>query len=206
MTEAAVRHQPELDAPSREKLEPEKLDTVMNLFWERGYANVTMQEIVAATGMNRYAIYRTWGSKHGLFLDALEQYKRRFIDTLYAPFHRDEAGLEAVREVFDHVMQLVGTEAGRRGCMMLSTLSDEAARHDPEFTARMDEYLRAHRALFERVMENARRQGQVSADADVQAYTDYLLGIMQGAHVFGRARADATTLRRFLDTAYTALR
>ena len=58
------------------------------LFWSKGFDDTSMQEVVEATGFNRYALYSSFGSKRDLFLAALDAYvefgKSRFEASLEA--------------------------------------------------------------------------------------------------------------------------
>ena len=53
------------------------LDKAMNLFWERGYAGASMKQIEQALDMRPGSIYATFGSKDGLFSEALAAYAQR---------------------------------------------------------------------------------------------------------------------------------
>ncbi|GLQ33808.1 hypothetical protein GCM10007939_00910 [Amylibacter marinus] len=53
---------------TKEKL----LDTAVNLFWTRGYSNVSVRDITTAVGVDAALISRYYGSKMGLFEASLE--------------------------------------------------------------------------------------------------------------------------------------
>ncbi len=46
----------------------------MKLFWEKGYRATTPNELVQATGLSKSSLYNTFGSKEGLFVQAIERY------------------------------------------------------------------------------------------------------------------------------------
>jgi TetR/AcrR family transcriptional repressor of nem operon len=61
------------------------LDRAIDLFWNRGYQAVSIDDLVRTTGLNRHSLYGRYGNKYGLLRAAL----KRYIDTC----------LGAVREV-----------------------------------------------------------------------------------------------------------
>ena len=52
----------------------EVLDRALKLFWEKGYEGAHLQELVKVTGLNRFSLYKEFGSKEGLFEEAFEKY------------------------------------------------------------------------------------------------------------------------------------
>ena len=51
----------------------EALQTAIDLFWEKGYSDTSVDEVVRRTGVAKYGIYGTFGDKRSLFSKALEQ-------------------------------------------------------------------------------------------------------------------------------------
>ena len=50
------------------------LDSAMELFWQKGYENVSMADLVSFTGLNRRTMYSLFVDKEGIFKDALDNY------------------------------------------------------------------------------------------------------------------------------------
>lgn len=50
------------------------LETVVRLFWRQGVASTGIQDVVAATGLNRSSLYATFGGKQELYRAALRRY------------------------------------------------------------------------------------------------------------------------------------
>ena len=52
----------------------EALEKAMQAFWAKGYEATSVQDLVDCMGINRGSLYDTFGDKHQLFLEALDQY------------------------------------------------------------------------------------------------------------------------------------
>ncbi len=180
------------------------MDEVMRLFWARGYA-VSMEEIVQATGLNRYAIYQNWGGKPDLYLQALRQYRAMFLETVLAPLVHGSAGLDDVRTTFDNSLALLDTAEAGWGCMMCRTLTEPVA-DDPEIRRLVEEHFASIHDLFERTLNRARARGELTDAADPGALADFLVGVIQGGQLFGRRHAGRATVKNYFESAMAALR
>ncbi|WP_186250347.1 TetR/AcrR family transcriptional regulator [Burkholderia gladioli] len=100
--------------------EGEMLDKALALFWKKGYADTSMQELAAATGVQRGSLYNAYQDKETLFLRVFEVYAARFLEgarrTLEAP--RLDQALEAF---FAYVIASMTTGTPTRGCLSTKT-------------------------------------------------------------------------------------
>lgn len=176
----------------------------MRLFWRNGYA-VSMEEIVQVTGMNRYAIYQNWGSKADLYRQALLRYCDMFQQTALAPLVHGSRGLEDIRAAFDASLALFDDGQAQQGCMMCRTLTEPVI-GVPEVRELVEAHFGTVGVLFERALERARVRGEVGADTDPKAGADFLVGIVQGAQLFGRRGVERSIVEHYFDGAMAALR
>ena len=49
------------------------LDRARAVFWNLGFAATSLDDLAAATGLNRPSLYAAFGDKHALYLAALER-------------------------------------------------------------------------------------------------------------------------------------
>lgn len=52
------------------------LQQAMRMFWERGYESTSLADLTSATGLKPPSLYAAFGSKEGLFREAVELYTR----------------------------------------------------------------------------------------------------------------------------------
>lgn len=50
------------------------LGAITGTFWEQGYAATSLDDLAAATAMNRPSLYAAFGGKEAMYLTALEGY------------------------------------------------------------------------------------------------------------------------------------
>lgn len=126
MRYAASVNTPETRAPGRPRQFDEEtvLDRVTEVFWEQGYANTSVADLVAATGVHKPSLYRTFGSKDELFALVL----RRYVATRMGAFAERVAstapGTDGIRQFLAALRDdLVDGVAGR-GCLLVASSSE----------------------------------------------------------------------------------
>src|SRR5882724_7309750 len=68
-----------------------KLDRTMDVFWERGYYDTSVEELVRRTGLHRAAVYGEFGSKRRLFEASPRRYREKVTAELLEPLARPDA-------------------------------------------------------------------------------------------------------------------
>ena len=52
------------------------LDRAMQVFWAKGFAATSTEDLVAAMGIGRQSLYNAFGDKRRLYLESLEAYQQ----------------------------------------------------------------------------------------------------------------------------------
>lgn len=180
------------------------LQKAMMVFWERGYFNTSIDDIVAATGVSRYGLYDVYESKRGLFLAALDHYYETIFQTMLAAVETPEASVSEIRKYFSVLLHHAGKPAGRIGCLMCNTAS-EVAPFDKDVAERVRKFRdRASRA-FRRALANAREKGEVGAEIDPLKYADFLTGALQTVWLLARASAGRKAIGNHIEVTLLTL-
>lgn len=184
-----------------------------DLFWSRGYAATSVQDLVDELGVQRGSLYAAFGDKHDLYLKAVALYARENREQLEAILKADPV-LPALRRVLLEPSALTGTPGmpqapgqsqGRRGCLVGNTTAelvpgDDAAR--ALAAAAYDGFVEAVTAALAR----AQATGEVTTSAAPEAQAQLLLLLFQGSALVSRARPDRERLAASIDIALDALR
>ncbi|MDB6001907.1 MAG: TetR family transcriptional regulator, partial [Rhizobacter sp.] len=64
--------------------EEQALEKALSLFWRKGFAQTSMQELAAVTGVQRGSLYNAYQGKEAFFLQVFERYRERFLAELGA--------------------------------------------------------------------------------------------------------------------------
>ena len=178
-----------------------------DLFWSRGYAATSVQDLVDELGVQRGSLYAAFGDKHDLYLKSVALYARENREQLEAIL-RDGPVLPALRRMLLEPSALTGAPElpqGRRGCLVGNTTAelvpgDDAAR--ALAAAAYDGFIEVVTAALAR----AQAAGEVTASAAPGAQARMLLLLFQGSALVSRAHPDRDSLAAGIDAALDALR
>jgi TetR/AcrR family transcriptional regulator, copper-responsive repressor len=137
------------------------------VFWKAGYAGTSLDDLVAATGMNRPSLYAAFGDKRDLYLKTLEYYRDEG-RALAREALADAPKLRVfLKRFYDKALDLY-LAGGPRGCFSIGTAATVAAVDDGvrEFLA---DSMRTTDSFLKYQIEKAREQGEIPRDADPAA-------------------------------------
>ena len=96
----------------------EALERALDVFWANGYEATSMRDLTGAMGLSKSSLYDTFGSKHELFLSALDHYNKtsgqRSVLALIEKADTVKAGIAAA---FLHYIDQMTADEDRRGVL-----------------------------------------------------------------------------------------
>jgi len=180
------------------------LDDAMGVFWKKGYGDTSVEDLVTATGVNRYGLYDVFESKRGLFLAALAHYRRTVIEQSLAELDRPGADLRAIHATFELLVGRARSGEARYGCLMCNA-AEEVSPFDADVAREVASYQRRLVRAFRRVVETAQANGQVAKSLDAREAGHYLSGLIQGASFLARSPASVRAIEDYIRIGLRAL-
>ena len=138
-------------------------------FWRDGFAATSLDDLSAATGMNRPSLYAAFGDKQALYIKAYASYRAEVRES-FRPLLLAEGPLrDKLRRILVAALDLYSSgEAGPRGCFTVLTASSDVVA-DPEIRAIVVEALASIDDGFARLFAAAVATGELPADATRRA-------------------------------------
>jgi TetR/AcrR family transcriptional repressor of nem operon len=183
----------------------EVLDRSMREFWERGYRDTSVDDLVEATGVQPGSLYNAFhGGKRELFMGSLDRYSKLVVPEKMGALERPGASLAEVRAYFDGLVSDLMSPEGRMGCLMVNSTVELAAQ-DSEVA----KVVRDHMARLERnatrALRNAKRRGEIPADIDPAAKATQLMATGMGLMVVGKTNPGRAVLETIVNSAFADL-
>lgn len=193
--------------PRPRQFDPEDvLDRSMRKFWERGYGETSVDDLVEATGVRPGSLYNAFqGGKRELFLGSLERYSNLVVPEKLGALERPGASLAELRAYFDGLVSDLMSPEGRMGCLMVNSTVELAAQ-DSEVA----QVVRGHMERLERnatrALRTAKHRGEIPAHIDPGAKATQLMATGMGLMVVGKTDPGREVLETIVDSAFADLR
>ena len=167
----------------------------MELFWQRGYHDVSTRELVDAMGINMNTLYSEFGTKAGLFSAAIDHYEQHIVPFYIGALEQPDASIDTIRNVLDTFPAFADTDDFVPGCLITNTATELAPTPDASHHS-MARYIDRLNTAFTNALQNS-----ATGAPDVTAMARFLTTTMLGLFVMIRAQTRAQLLQDTVDTA-----
>ena len=105
------------------------LDRVRTVFMEKGFAAASLDELAAASGLNRPSLYAAFGDKEQLYIATLRFYGEQSVEGLEAILGGPGTIEQRLGKVYKAAIDLYTAPPHRPGCMIVGTAAVESPSH-----------------------------------------------------------------------------
>jgi TetR/AcrR family transcriptional regulator, copper-responsive repressor len=177
------------------------LARAVDAFWDSGFAATSLDDLTAATGMNRPSLYGAFGDKQALYRKAFDLYRARTRDAFRETFSSGDPLRRALCKVYDKAMSIyLSGENGPRGCFIVGTAVAQAVT-DPGIRAAVADVLREIDGAFNARIVRAQRSGEISAEADPAKLAKLASATLYSLTIHARAGVGRPALEAIADAA-----
>lgn len=163
------------------------LDAALDAFWRAGFAGTSLDDLSAATGMNRPSIYAAFGDKRALFIQAIEHYRVKMRDQMRAAFACEEPLRETLLAVYSRALDLYFANIKTPlGCFMLCAVAPDAV-NDAEIRAVLSDGLNLLDEAWRRRIQKAQDDGEIGKSLDAASLARVASGTLYYLSVRARA-------------------
>ncbi len=170
----------------------EVLDRVREVFMEKGFAAASLDELAAASGLNRPSLYAAFGDKEQLYITTLRFYGARSLAGLDAILNGPGTIEQRLVRVYKAAIDLYTAPPHRPGCMIVGTAAVEAPTH-PTIAAAASELL----AAIEKSLEQAFAASDLAGTPSPANRARMAGAIMYAIAIHARLGTKASELKAF---------
>ncbi len=180
-------------ARPKEFEEKDVLEKAMLLFWQKGYYQASIQDLVDAMGINRASLYGAFTDKHSLYLNTLERYRQQDVSQLLQLFSRKASAKQFFDAVFDNVIVGLTDDPDRKGCF-ITNATLEMLPDDHEVQNLVSTNINFLQEIFTEVLDNSLKNNELSSNFNAKEMANYLISQIYGLRMIGKAMPDLKLL------------
>jgi len=180
----------------------EVLRQAMYIFWEKGYEQTSIQDIVAVTGLKPGSIYNLYGNKEGLFESVLALYSEEALNVAKSILIANDESLKNI-EIFLHKVVIASiADEKTHGCLMVKTLLTSSHK-DEKIQKSITKVFEEVETLLCRVLHEAKKEGKTKVNPVL--FARLIIITLYGAHVYYKTSKDTVALQKSVDVLLATL-
>ena len=164
------------------------LGKALDLFRKDGFAATSLDDLSAATGMNRPSLYGAFGDKRELYIKSYARYRADARAAMIDIFREELPIRRRLERIFAVALDIyLSGDAGPRGCFTVMTAASEAV-SDPEIRGMVLEGFSELDKAFTACFRLAKENGELPQTADPVVLAQVASATVHSIAVRARAR------------------
>lgn len=195
------------DLPQTKERLDAAVDIAAGVFLRKGYERASIEDLVQATGLNRYAIYQAFGGKRELLIAALGKYHNEKMADL-AQRMADGGGdtLVKLRAYFDEPLRDLSADCGAETpASLLCQIFFEVAPHDAVIYDALQHFFSDYAATYVAAFAEAQREGNLAPGLTAEQAASITMTAMFGLAAQAYGGAPHSVLAEAMDAIFAAL-
>lgn len=180
------------------------VDKATNLYWEKGFHGTSMRNLQDVIDMRPGSIYATFGSKEGLFKEALQHYAQQGFEHLTALKIKTGSPLQGLKAFVEAAVIASQTDAPSGMCMLTKTIS-ELTEDNSELLVEAKLLLTKIEGAFASTIREAQTAGEVDPQKDAKQLASYLQVQIMGLRTYSRINNDEESISKMIDDLFCSM-
>lgn len=182
------------------------LQESFKLFLQKSYKEVTLREIVEATGLSKGAFYHHFTSKEQLFLELVNDVFSSVLDVPYDRFNQESL----YHFYIDYINYYVENGEGSAPGFQYVSLIFDAIKLFPDFQKKLQELKRVQLDSWTKIVQTARSKGEISSSMSDEQIAGMFIssssGVEMNSMLNGGSRNAGQTLLNLWNSFYNELK
>jgi AcrR family transcriptional regulator len=177
------------------------LARALDVFWKDGFAATSLDNLSAATGMNRPSLYGAFGDKRELYKKTYQSYRDRARQRMGEVFAIEMPLRPMLLRIYSIALDMyLSGKDGPRGCFTVMTATSEAV-FDPDIRSMVVSGLVEMDRFFARLFKAAQQRGELAASADPQVLAQLASATIHTIAIRARAQVPRAELEAIVNGA-----
>jgi len=161
------------------------------LFNRLGYAGCSMQDIMAATGLEKGGLYRHFNSKEELAEEAFRYSLARVTEARWGGIEELEGSVEKLQFLIRRFVDIHSIFPG--GCPVMNTAID-ADDGNPALRKLVQRAVQEWKAKIGRIVKAGIESGEIRGDVDPRGIANIMIAALEGALMISRLEGNRTAI------------
>lgn len=163
----------------------EAVRRAMHIFWDRGFHDASLPDLLAGMELSKGSFYKAFGDKKSVFLRALELYIDDGVRNVQEVLRSDPSPKAAIRNALVRYADLSSGSKGVRGCFGVLTAA-EMLPGDKDIADVIKRLFTRLQDLFAATVAKGQAAGEIKNRCDPRVIAHFIVSHAQGMRVLGK--------------------
>jgi len=172
--------------------ETEALTAAMHYFWEHGYDNASLDNLLEVMHIKKSSFYATFKSKEALFsrcIDLYREHSLEFLNTL----NKDIGPKQTLLALTHHTINELEEFGKVKGCLLINS-GQECYNKYPQLSQQVTEEFNTFNSMFEKLVKEAQARGEMKSTKKASTIAGRYMNTLNGLVVTIQAGATQTLI------------
>lgn len=153
------------------------LDTVIRVFWRKGYEATSVRDLSQELGIGQPSLYNAFGGKRALFTEAVGVYDHTYGGFIDAALNEEPTAALALRRILTEAPQRYTRDGLPPGCLIAG---GDAGTDDEDVHHELSELRRHKTAQIAAKIDDDTAAGRLPEETDAAATAGYVMTVLSG--------------------------
>ncbi|MCE7733683.1 MAG: TetR/AcrR family transcriptional regulator [Candidatus Heimdallarchaeota archaeon] len=182
----------------------EKLMQAIQIFWRKGYHNVSVNDLVNALGMGKRSFYQEFVSKEELYVTAIERYASMGRNQM-VEIANEDSSLDNLEAAVKSILDITAYDPEVKSCLMSNTAL-ELGNIDPMIGGIVQKHMLKVGEMFASLLDNIKARNEISEDLDSKALGNLINVVFSGAGIAVRGGIPIKDIMQSVDMLFKLIR
>jgi len=172
--------------------ETEALTAAMHYFWEHGYDNTSLDNLLVTMGIKKSSFYATFKSKEELFSRCIDLYKKQSVDFLHT-LKQDIGPKQTLLVLTQHTINELEEYGKVKGCLLINS-GQECYNKYPQLSQQINVEFNTFNKVITQLVKEAQTLGDITSKKDASIIAGRYMNTLNGLVVTIQAGASQTLI------------
>ncbi len=180
------------------------LKKALEVFWAKGFAATSMQELVSKMGINRASMYQTYGNKQALYIAAIDQYIENTLAHVRQELDSPGLPLDKLHKLLRQFV--IGSIKNNMSGCLVNNAAVELGPYDKDIAKKARFFWGEFESMFNELLKQAVEKGEIKRDIDTAKYALLINTTLQGLMVKTKSNTPKKEILGSLDTLFSLVK
>jgi TetR/AcrR family transcriptional repressor of nem operon len=180
------------------------LERATQLFWEKGYSNTSLRDLLKVMKIGESSFYNVAGSKKNFYLECLKHYNDSVTRRRLAAFNSEKSVTKGIRKFFSTVLDELDDPRTPQVCLLSGSLASDVLASPTLRHYVVREMKQFERCLFDGLVA-AKKAGELPPGCEPGVVAEVIVTYLQGLFRVARVLKDRRQLEQQIEALLSGL-